>query len=94
MTCGVPQGSVLGPTLWNVGYDSVVRASLPAGCTTLYYVDDTLLMVTGATFEEAKTRAELGAMYIISLIERLGLRVSVPKTEVVVFGAGGAPESE
>jgi len=31
--CGVPQRSVLGPTLWNVGYDGVLRGFLPPGLT-------------------------------------------------------------
>lgn len=41
---GVPQGSVLGPHLWNVGYDAVLQSALPAGCQTIGYADDTLIL--------------------------------------------------
>jgi hypothetical protein len=29
--CGVLQGSVVGPLLWDIGYDAVLRAGLPPG---------------------------------------------------------------
>ena len=39
MTCGVPQDSVLGPTLWNVLYDGELRVKLPEGCSSIVYAD-------------------------------------------------------
>ncbi|KAH8415749.1 hypothetical protein KR222_006680, partial [Zaprionus bogoriensis] len=35
ITCGGPQGSVLGPLLWNAMYDGVLRLALP-GKTTVF----------------------------------------------------------
>jgi len=49
--CGVPQGSVLGPTLWNVEYDGVLRGFLPPGLVC--YADDTLVLARGDNEEEA-----------------------------------------
>ena len=84
MMGGVPQCSVLGPTLWNVGYDSVLRVGLPLGCSVLCYADDTLLVVRGPSLREV-VRAELGAAVVVGAIRRLGLEVSTGKTEAVAF---------
>ena len=53
------------------------------------YADDTLLVARAGTFEEARLRAEVGATFLIRSIERLGLRVSVAKTETVAFSVDG-----
>lgn len=44
ITAGVPQDLVLGPTLWNITYDWVLRTPLEEGCVILGYADDTLIL--------------------------------------------------
>lgn len=48
---GVPQGFVLGPLLWNIGYNSVLRTVLPPGCSIICYADNTIVLA-GSEAEE------------------------------------------
>jgi hypothetical protein len=83
---GVPQGSVLGPLLWNIGYDRALDHNLPAGVSLVCYADDTLVVVSGDTWGEARRAAADGLALVLTRIRRLGLKVALSKTEVIWFG--------
>lgn len=85
MSCGVPQGSVLGPLLWNIGYDWVLRGDLPPGANVTCYADDTLVTVRGKTFQEAARLTTEVVAHVVRRIEMLGLRVAVAKSEALCF---------
>jgi len=55
---GVPQGSVLGSHLWNLGYNAVLeKVLLPPDCEVVCYADDTLILAVGRDWGEARSRA-------------------------------------
>lgn len=89
MSAGVPQGSVLGPLLWNIGYDWAIRLALLPRMTVICYADDTLVAVRGKRLEEVLRRAAVASDLMVHRISLLGLRVSLPKTEAIVFGGRG-----
>ena len=41
---GVPQRSILGPLLWNLGFNSLLEVAVPNGVRIICYADDTLLV--------------------------------------------------
>lgn len=60
MEAGVPQSSVLGPMLWNIAFDSVIRlADDEDHCNIICYADDTLAIVTGKNLLRASELAYL-----------------------------------
>lgn len=85
MTAGVPQGSIAGPTLWNITYDTVLRSRLEEGCTVTCYADDILILVTAEDVPGACWKANLTIRYITRQIKSLGLKLSEPKTEAILF---------
>lgn len=85
MSCGVPQGSVLGPFLWNIGYDWVLRGAFLIGIKVTCYADDTLVTARGKTFREATILATAGVAQVVERIRRLGLEVALSKSEALFF---------
>ena len=82
---GVPQGSVLGPLLWNLGYNWLLRGTLLWGMGVICYADDTLVTARGRNFAAAARLASVGGTLVAERIQRLGLRVALEKTEALFF---------
>lgn len=74
MSCGVPQGSVLGPTLWNIYYNPLLKKKLPKYLELIGYADDLALIVEGCTHIQLKTRAEYGIEIIRKWFDEVGLQ--------------------
>ena len=52
MSKGCVQGSVCGPTFWNLVLDELLCVQLPAGCHLQAYADDVMLLVDAKSKDE------------------------------------------
>ena len=64
VSAGVPQGSILGPTLWNVMYDGVLRIPLSDEAKVIGYADDLVVLAPGRTPEESAAVAEAAVLAV------------------------------
>ena len=55
---GVPPGSVLGPLLWNIMYDGVLRLRLPNGTTIVGFADDIAIVSVAKTVREIEEKTD------------------------------------
>ena len=83
---GLPQGSVLSPTLfllWSAPLASKLRA-LP-GTTPFLFADDTSTLCSGNTIEVARERAQLAADTLVGWARRNKMEVAGQKTQLLVL---------
>lgn len=82
---GVPQVSVLGPTLWNILYDGLLRKHLPAGESFFAFADDVALVAVAkdaiALGEALTAAAEITRGWLLSI----GLQLTIEKSEPLVI---------
>lgn len=58
MQKGVPQGSVIGPILWNMTYDGLIKIKLPDGTYLLVFADDAGIVIITRSIQEMKIKIE------------------------------------
>lgn len=82
---GVPQGSVLGPLLWNIFYDQIFRLRYPEGVTIVGYADDVAILVEDREVENLEVKANQSLGIIDEWLESNKLQVSPAKSRCILF---------
>jgi len=83
ISCGVPQGSILGPLLFLIYVNDM---ELAVNCKLLLYADDSALLVPGRDVSEIEKRlgTELNSLSTWLVDNKLSLHLG--KTESILFG--------
>lgn len=91
ITCGVPQGSVLGPTLWNIMYDDLLDMDITSGidpqtsATLVAFADDVAVVTTGRNTKKLEEVTNEALLEVAKWMERNGLKLVAQKTEAVII---------
>lgn len=82
---GCPQGSVLGPLVWNFIVDRLLLRDMPADCNLRAYADDVAIDIHGRSRADLEAKAQ-GVMDILhDWLTENGLTLSVGKCQYMVF---------
>lgn len=74
---GCPQGSVLGPTLWNVCYNQVLTQEYPQGVKVIAFADDTAVLIEGDSMRELQESFKVVMVRIEQWASKVKLRFLV-----------------
>lgn len=84
ISAGVPQGSMVGPLLWNGMYDGVLKLELPGEVKIVGFADDIVLLVLGETQLQVEAYASESIRAVEEWMANHRLSLAHQKTEVVV----------
>ena len=82
--CGVPQGSILGPTLFLVYINDL--SNIVKKCGLYLYADDTAVCATGPDLEELTSQMEADLVRLAGWFKRNKLTLNAKKTNYMIFG--------
>ena len=85
VNAGVPQGSVLGPTLWNILYNEVPELRLQGRAKTIAFADDLALIVTADFKSELIINTNENLKRIQKWMEKNELKLAPEKTEALLI---------
>lgn len=85
VSSGVPQGSVLGPTLCNVLYDGFLKNHLPTGVSFLAFADDVALVAVAKDTILLGNSLSEAAETVRNWPLDIGLQLEINKSEALVM---------
>jgi len=89
--CGVPQGSMLGPLLWNIMYDGLLQVQTGgnqqgvSSSTLVAFADDVAVVTTGHTTKILEDVTNNALVAVTEWMDRAELSLSVEKTEAIIL---------
>lgn len=87
---GVPQGSILGPTLFLIYINDLCGLKIPCG-RIITFADDTALIFSSKGWEEVFSRAQCGFNIVNKWLRDNMLTLNATKTKYIVFTKKSSP---
>lgn len=85
ITAGVPQGSILGPDLWNFNYDELLLLEMPEDTKLEGFADDVAAIIIARNEDQARRKITIPLHRINEWMKAHGLELAKEKTEMVVL---------
>lgn len=85
MSKGCIQGSVCGPTMWNLLLDELLGIQLPSGCHIQAFSDDILLVITHPHLDQIESLTNQILTQITTWGKKVKLDFSPQKTQLIGF---------
>lgn len=85
ITAGAAQGSILGPDLWNVAYNSLLQEVMPTGARLIAYADDVAAVISGRSLEMTQLTLNQVMRRVSRWMADHGLELAMSKTEILIL---------
>ncbi|KAK9702477.1 Reverse transcriptase (RNA-dependent DNA polymerase) [Popillia japonica] len=85
VTSGAAQGSIVGPDLWTILYDNLLRIQMPEEVTGVGCADDIAVLISVRDVDAAQLKLNQAMRKIESRMQRHGLSLALNKTEIVIL---------
>lgn len=70
----------MGPTLWNLAYDAVLKIPCSENTRIIGFADDTFVMAWGKTTDDVETKVDEALLRVVQAIHGTGLELAVDKS--------------